>query len=154
MGTYFANAYFSRQKPKIATVFSVISSSVNIVLNCILGFFFGIFGLAAASSIAFLTGNILQISNIHRVNPEYRLTIALSRMANPFMAGMFTFAVTYFLKIYINKIIPENIFGLIAFISIGFMLYSTLFLFFCLIFRVGFIVEIKEKLRMRFNKNS
>ena len=152
MGTYFANAYFSRQKPKIATVFSVISSSVNIVLNCILGFFFGIFGLAAASSIAFLTGNILQISNIRRINPEYRLTIALSRMANPFMAGMFTFAIIYLIKIYVIKTTPESIFGLIAYVCTGFVIYTILFLFSCFVFKVEFVIDGIEKMKIRFQK--
>ena len=152
MGTYLANAYFCRQKPKMAKIFSIISSSVNIVLNFIFGFMFGIFGLAAASSVAFLTGNILQISNIRRINPEYRLRIALERMLNPFICGVLTFLIIYFVNSVFYKMIPENIFGLIGYVGIGFIIYTIIFLFLCFLFRVAFVIEGFEKVRKRLQK--
>lgn len=74
LGTHLSNIYYSRRAPKRATIYSIISSSVNIILNFILVVKFKALGLAVASSLAFLLGNILQASNIKKVNNEYRLS--------------------------------------------------------------------------------
>lgn len=145
LGTYFSNAYFSRQKPKMATILSIISASINIILNVILGYLFGIFGLAAASSAAFLTGNILQLTNIYRINPQYKFQKALSHIIKPFFAGICTFIVLYFLKTYVIKIIIQGFFQMLIYTIIGLLVYTSLFLILCIILRVRFIIEILEK---------
>lgn len=150
MGTYLANAYFCRQRPKLATLFSIISSMVNIILNIILGYFYGIFGLAAASSIAFITGYAFQISNIRRVNPEYRLKTALEKMLNPLIAGIVTLCIIYLLKIAVHVDIPANILGQFTYICISFIIYLSLFFLLCFLLRVEVAVEIVDKAKIKF----
>lgn len=145
MGTYLANAYFCRQKAKMATIFSVISSLTNIIFNCILGFFFGIFGLASASSLAFLTGNIIQISNIYRFNLEYKLKSAINCLLKPSIAGFLTYLIFYYVKSYIFQYLSQGIIYTIVYIIIGLILYSILFFLFCLLFKVEFIIEVVGK---------
>ncbi|MGM0462942.1 MAG: murein biosynthesis integral membrane protein MurJ [Fibrobacterota bacterium] len=69
LGTLFNNAYYSRKKIFRATGYSLASSLTNIVLNFIFAYFFGIKGLAAATSIAYVVGNILQGANLHKAVP-------------------------------------------------------------------------------------
>lgn len=71
LGSYFANIYYSRRATRKATLYSIVSSVINIVLNFILVIHFKALGLAIASSIAFLIGNILQGANIGEVNNEF-----------------------------------------------------------------------------------
>ncbi|MFX1589357.1 MAG: lipid II flippase MurJ, partial [Promethearchaeota archaeon] len=123
MGSYFSIVYFSYRKTKPAMVYSIISSSINIVLNVILGYYIGIIGVVTASSIAFLAGNIMQILNIKRVNPEYRLLNSLQKLYKSFFAGVVTFLIYVFVNRYFNHfyfdayIITKIIYLGICFIS-------------------------------------
>ncbi len=102
IGTYLANIYYSRQKTKQATIYSVISSVINVVLNFILVTYFDIIGLAIASSIAFLVGNILQASQIGSVNPLYRMQKMLTVVGKGFVAIVVVAGVTFIIAPYLT----------------------------------------------------
>lgn len=84
IGSYLANAYYSRKLTGKATFYSVLSSSLNIILNFILVIKFKVIGLAIASSLAFLLGNILQAFNLKSVNELFKL----KKMFNELVKGV------------------------------------------------------------------
>jgi putative peptidoglycan lipid II flippase len=80
LGNYFANTYYSRGASKLATIYSVLSSVMNIVLNFIFVYYWGIYGLAFASSLAYLLGNVLQSFNLSKVNSAFRKFLLLKEV--------------------------------------------------------------------------
>lgn len=138
MGAYLAGAYYSRQETKRATIYSIISSFSNIILNIILGFYFGIKGLAAASSIAFLIGNILQLKNISKINKNYKLIDSIKVILKPLLLVTFLFVVFYIVNEcnYFHFDISGQL-TLMAFLIITFAIYSICFFF------MGYIIDIK-----------
>ena len=74
LGSYFANTYFGRQHNKRAIKYSIISSISNIILNFIFVQFWGVYGIAFASSIAYLIGNLLQSFNLSKVNNKIKFS--------------------------------------------------------------------------------
>ncbi|MGM0443870.1 MAG: murein biosynthesis integral membrane protein MurJ [Fibrobacterota bacterium] len=72
LGTFFNNVYYSRQQSGRAAFYSVLCSVINISFNVVFAWLFGVVGLAAATSLAYFTGNVLQGSNLHRAVPGFR----------------------------------------------------------------------------------
>ena len=153
LGAYLSNVYFCRQKPKLATYYSIFSSITNIVLNCILGFLFGIIGLAIASSVAFLVGNTLQISNIRRVNPEYRVFTSAKTLSMPFLAGLIC-CIVFFLA---NKIIFLNEYNsplaLFLYLLVNCFVFSSVFFGICFFLRVEIVLEVVDKIGKKLKKS-
>lgn len=73
LGTYFSNMYYSMKKTKLVAVLSVVSSSVNILLNYVFVYilYWQVAGIALASSVAYLVGISLQIVFIKKVSPGF-----------------------------------------------------------------------------------
>lgn len=152
LGAYLSNVYFCRQKPKLAMFYSIISSVANIILNCILGFLFGIIGLATASSVAFLVGNILQISNIKRVNPEYKIFKSLKTLSTPFFAGLLCCAIFFIVKKYVFQFNYEGLFSLFLYLIFYLSVFSSVFFGICFILKVEIALEVAGKIREQFQK--
>ena len=147
LGSYFSIVYFSYRKTKLAMVISIISSSINVVLNVILGYYMGIIGLAMASSIAFLAGNIMQLSNIKRVNPEYKFLSTLKRLQGPFVAGIISCIIVVLLKgnlfqfAFFNKTLSK-----VINLAVSGVIYYSVFIFSCYFFNVTIVREIVDKI--------
>ncbi len=88
MGTFYITAYYSRGRTSRAMVISLISSLTNIVLNPLLGFRFGVKGLAAASSAAFLVGNVLQLGWLSKTCEEVRYLGVFSNFGKATMGAL------------------------------------------------------------------
>lgn len=128
LGTYFAGAYYSRQKTKTGAVYSIISSSTNIVFNFVLGYIYGIKGLAAASSIAYLVGNILQISNIGKAVDGY----SIMKSIGIFQKSIFVSVIISLIVILVNKYgisysTSYSFAQLAIYLSASFVIYMILF---------------------------
>ena len=147
LGTYLSNVYFCRQYPKLATFYSIMSSVTNIVLNCILGFLFGIIGLATASSAAFFVGNILQISNIRRVNPEYRVLESLKKMSYSFISGLCCFIIFFLVKEYILQFNYSNHLSIFIYLLLYGLTFLSIFFAFCFILKVEIALEVAGKIK-------
>jgi putative peptidoglycan lipid II flippase len=150
VGAYLSNVYFAYRKTKLAMLYSIISSIINIVLNIVLGYLVGIIGLAIASSVAFLSGNIMQISNISRVNSNYRLSISLIKIFKTFLAGVLCFIIF----ITINNNINYNnfrldIFGKLLYVSVFFISYVIVFTSINYVFNVEIVREVVNKILKR-----
>lgn len=136
LGAYFANAYYSFRKTKQATLCSIISSSINILLNIVLGIRFGIFGLAAAASVSVLVGNILQLVNLKKVIPDYRPGGIAPSIIKIGVSGIFAVCVTWFLR---QKCPAEldTVWMRIADLALTFMFYLATYSMAALLLRVS-----------------
>ncbi len=149
LGAYFSQVYFSYRKTKYAMLFSIISSTVNICLNIVLGYLYGVIGLALASSIAFLLGNILQLTNIKRVNNNFKITHIGKLIYKPTIAGLITILILYltltgFLQLSAVTSVGLKIFRLASF----FALFCTSYFLLLLILKVPVIIEVGSKLKV------
>jgi len=151
LGAYYANTYYAYHKTKLAMLFSLISSMVNIVLNVILAFYYDVFGLAAASSIAFLVGNVLQLTNIRRVNPEYRIIILIRKSIAPLSAVAISVGIIFYIKS--NWIGIPSYYSLkiyLIYIFIQACLFFLIFFSLCYLFRVKIIYDNISKILFHF----
>ena len=150
IGAYLSNVYFAYHKTKLAMLYSILSSIINIVLNIVLGYLIGIVGLAIASSVAFLAGNIMQVSNIRRVNSEYRLSDSLKKISKPFFAGFLSLILFVFINNYINYYeYTTNVFLKMVYVGAGFISFFIVFLSLNYVLNVEIVREIVKKIIKR-----
>lgn len=155
IGTYLANIYCARRKMKLINLLSVCSSLINLVLNCILGFFFGIFGIAAASSIAFLTGNILQLVFIKRFIDSYKLTSVIKKFLAPLSAGTLAFLLFYFFKKeFFNYNQQFTLVNKIVYLSVHFTLFSLVYFLLCFAFKTEIVLVFYKKIMGRIKRDN
>jgi putative peptidoglycan lipid II flippase len=123
LGSYFANAYYSRGASKLATVYSVLSSVMNIVLNFIFVYYWGVYGLAFASSLAYLLGNILQSSNLSKINPVFSKLLLLKEAVLIGFALIPSIALVLWLKELAFDSLNTDFWGLIVKLSLSGLVY-------------------------------
>ncbi|ERP31510.1 lipid II flippase MurJ [Chitinivibrio alkaliphilus] len=133
LGSYFANAYYSSHQPRRATYYSVIASVLNVVLNVIFFIFWGVYGIAAASSLAFLTGFFLQSYNLHKVNENIIFSSMLWGIEKICFVACLSMLPVYLLSIHINT---ETTVGTLWQLGILFALYGIGILLLTILFRL------------------
>ena len=131
---------------KLINILSVFSSLINLVLNCVLGFFFGVFGIAAASSIACLSGNILQLVFIKRFISTYKLREVLSTFFPTLVVGILTFFIFFYLKTDVFQYNQQyRMINKILYLGINLVAFSIVFFILCLILKVEVVIEFSKK---------
>lgn len=148
-GTYLLNTYYSFRKTKLATIFAAASATVNIILNIVLGRIMGLNGLALASSIAILTGGVLQIYNIKRLIGSYSLRKVVLIIKDP-AVSLITATLAAHLFSYSFGSALSPIFNVVA----GGFIYFTLFLSVCFILRVEVVMIFLRKIKTYLNRNT
>lgn len=140
MGAFLAGAYYSRQETKKATTYSIISSITNVLLNVVLGYLYGIKGLAAASSMAFLVGNFLQIGNISKVVSGYTIGHTIRVLYKSLLTSIIVFVLFYFLKdLIMNYSEVIGIMKIFIYLGVNFIFYLILFMIIGYVLNVGII---------------
>ncbi len=135
IGSYLANIYYSRKKAGLATIYSLISSITNIVLNFIFVIYWGVYGLAIASSISFLLGNILQFSNLRKANSTFALQeLLLDVFKSVVVIGLSSGGVLLFSR-YVISFQSEGILGQLGFVFVMLVIYTLLAFFFSILLK-------------------
>lgn len=147
LGSYLANAYYSRQDSKRATMYSVISSVINIALNFLMVRFWGVFGLAIASSIAYLAGNIILASNLKKINPEYSHWIMVKEVGRVVLMVLISSSALYGVVTLFHQLSSRSDAELFGFIVISALLYALLLLAFAYLFRFKLVLDAIDKLK-------
>lgn len=135
---------------KLINLLSVSTSFINLILNIILGTYFGIFGIATASSTAFLIGNILQIIFIKRFIKAYQFRNVIKKITSPFLVGALTFLLMYFFKENIVNYKPQyNLLIKILYLSLNFIIYSVIYFSFSFFLKVEVVTTLGTKVIKR-----
>jgi putative peptidoglycan lipid II flippase len=140
LGLFLTNAYYCRKMMKTGAALSIISSIVNIGCNILFSRMWGVYGLAAGSSMGYLAGNTLQFLFIKKISSEFKYTPVLSQLARIAIAAILSMVIIDVLHRF--AALPLN--GSIPLMVVGLMIYSVLylavFLFFCYILKTKIVV--------------
>jgi putative peptidoglycan lipid II flippase len=148
MGSYLSNAYYGKRLPKKATIFSIISSVVNVLLNIVFIQFWGVVGLAVASSISYLVGNVLLGWFLKDVNRLYKKRV-MSRYILQGVTIVVPIAVGFqFISNQLFAILPSNNLGVLAGLSILFFGYTVLALIGASIYKYPFAITILNRVKL------
>lgn len=150
LGTFLNNVYYSRKYTKMATLYTIISLLVNIILNFIFSYFYGIFGLAAASSISYVIGNVLQAGNIGKIIPEYNLLQILTIVFKITLSGACSLCFAFILQNQIPLVGVFSIDSLLLFALHFFIFFGSYFIF-CVMFGVKSYGAVLKKLFKNYN---
>jgi putative peptidoglycan lipid II flippase len=145
-GAFLANLYYAKRRMKLVNILSVFSSVVNLILDCILGYFYGIIGLALASSIAFFVGNMLFLIYLSRITRGYKFNHVIRKIIPPLIVGMLTFFIVIYLKRFGLQFEHIQYFYIkIFYLIIHFLIYFLVFIILALIFQIEIISEFIKK---------
>lgn len=152
LGTYFANVYYSRKASKRVAIYSGISSITNIVLNILFVKFWGVYGLAIASSIAYLLGNVVQLFNLHRLNPEFKYRIIFK---GPVIKVITIYIVVGALALAYHSMFDVSLFSFnqLLFWGLGtFLLYTFVLIAVSYCFKLSFVYLLVSKFKKNITK--
>jgi len=149
-GAYLAKVYYAKGRANLANVQSIISSVVNLVLNAILGFFFGISGIASAASIGMLTGNVLQLIYIRRIISSDAMYRAFKTIIGLLCTGVVAVVISFQAKnLGIQLYQVPSVYARFIYLVLQCILFSIVFTATAFIFRIEVVTENVTKIWLK-----
>lgn len=150
LGTFATNTYYSRQEGKRSVIYSTISLSTNIILNIILSYFYGVFGLALASSLGAIVGHSLQITNLRKINDQLTNSYIFKKITPVFLSAILVAIPILLIKTFLFPIYPNILASKIFYLGTFGIIYSIFYIFTTATLGVSFTKALLKKLTFFF----
>lgn len=157
LGTYLTYVFYSRKKSLQTLPIIIISVIMNILMNIVLSPFFMHYGVAAASSVSIMIGNIVFLWSIKRIVPEIDRKYLLKRLGKIVLSSLLSTVIIYFVKSHISfMIFQSEILHQISLLSIYAILTGIIYGTLCYILKIDIqlyiLSESKKALKGKFWK--
>lgn len=156
LGSLLTYAYYSRKANSQSVKYATVSAILNVVLNFVFSHFWEHYGIALASSVSILFGNILFMKNLKTIVPDFRLRRFLSSIVPIFLSAGVSFLAVFFIQNLLGfDVFDEgSVFSEIVTLGIGSAVLLGTYFSALAVFRVELLVSAFSRRRFQQEKAS